>query len=818
MRTAQQYKKIAFRQGLRASCALGLCLFFPVLANAADNYYDQLIIQAREGNTRGLLDYMRAQEQQNELNANQVADWLQVAGWSGNDAEVTRVWQRYHTSMDIPVRGVSAAARAYRNQKQWNTSLSLWEQARQLEPTNDDLHVGWVMTLADAKQNYRALQEAEAMLVADPSARNYQLLAYVYRSQGKSWDTLFAATRAEGIEPTNAELEQSLLGTLSANRISGPALNMSQSARISPQFERTLEADAAAELVRMSFTSTRSERDRFLVADKALARYDVLLKKWKDDPAAAVEYRRARVDRLGALLNRNRYSEVVSEYESLLADGKPVPDYARRWAASAYLADRKPQEAQKLFSELFGPTNAVNLPTDDEQDLFYAYMESENYDLAQQEVVQILEKSPYQRHFYGSPTPGPNDKWLLGRTLLVQYEVMTNDLPAAEKLSYNLARSAPGNQGLVINYASVLDARGLPRAAERELKIAEALEPANLELERQQAYVALDLQEFQQMDLLTDDVVDRSGEDPATQRLDRIRDIHHKSELRISGSQGIDSDSPVSGSHDFTLNSAIYGPPMGDNWRLFAGFNYANSEFEEGKGITRDALGGIEWRARDYWIEAELSNRNYNGGDKLGARLSGWHDFNDNWRVGGSAERLSQNTPLRAMRNDVTADGGTAYVRWYQNERREYQFSVAPSWFSDGNNRWEFGLSGKERMLTRPNFTLDFTPSLYGSVNSKENVPYFNPKQDFSVTPAIQAEHIMYRHYETVWSQRLVAGVGAYWQKNYDTGLITQVGYGQRLQLNNTFDAGVMLTWDKRPYDGKREQNLGVAFDLNVRF
>jgi len=27
-----------------------------------------------------------------------------------------------------------------------------------------------------------------------------------------------------------------------------------------------------------------------------------------------------------------------------------------------------------------------------------------------------------------------------------------------------------------------------------------------------------------------------------------------------------------------------------------------------------------------------------------------------------------------------------------------------------------------------------------------------------------------------------------------------------------------MLTWDKRPYDGKRERNISLAFDLNVRF
>ncbi|MDN4274268.1 hypothetical protein OA811_22515, partial [Citrobacter freundii] len=45
-----------------------------------------------------------------------------------------------------------------------------------------------------------------------------------------------------------------------------------------------------------------------------------------------------------------------------------------------------------------------------------------------------------------------------------------------------------------------------------------------------------------------------------------------------------------------------------------------------------------------------------------------------------------------------------------------------------------------------------------------------------------------------------------------------QVGYGQRLKWNNVVDGGVMLIWDKRPYDGKRERNISLAFDLNVRF
>ena len=80
-----------------------------------------------------------------------------------------------------------------------------------------------------------------------------------------------------------------------------------------------------------------------------------------------------------------------------------------------------------------------------------------------------------------------------------------------------LAATAPGNQGLQIDYAALLQERGLPRAAERQLKAAESLEPASLQLERQQAWVALDLQEWRQMDLLADDV-GQSARDPSSLR------------------------------------------------------------------------------------------------------------------------------------------------------------------------------------------------------------------------------------------------------------------------------------------------------------
>jgi biofilm PGA synthesis protein PgaA len=61
-------------------------------------------------------------------------------------------------------------------------------------------------------------------------------------------------------------------------------------------------------------------------------------------------------------------------------------------------------------------------------------------------------------------------------------------------------------------------------------------------------------------------------------------------------------------------------------------------------------------------------------------------------------------------------------------------------------------------------------------------------------------------------------GGGSYWQKNQSAGAIALLGYGQRVQWNNVIDTGVMLNWDKRPYDGKRESNLSVTFDATLRF
>ena len=799
----------------RTPTLLFLLFLFPVLVQATESVYEQQIQQARNGNYASFLDYLQRYQQQHALTPEQVADWLQVAAWAGHDDEVIQVWQRYGIYMPLPARGVAAVAQSRRNQKAWQPALTLWKEARSLAPENDDYRIGYIKTLADARKDTLALQEARRLVAENPSQSHLQTLAYVWLRQGKSWDRLLADTRALNIAPENKALLRERIDALTDNRVNTPALLLSQKVALSRAERRRLELNAAAESVRLADVPGRTEKERLQLAQSALNRYDALLSRWQGEPQAAEDIVLARIDRLGALYAHADYQQVISEYQDLTAARHPVPGWAIGWVISAYLQEKNAAAAFALLQRY--PQYASD-PQDEEHALFYAWLDTGEYQAARQYVERQTRNVPWTRYDFGSPTPQPNDRWLTGQSLRFNYLLATNALPEAEKLAHRLATTAPGNQGLQIDYATLLQARGLPRAAEQTLKTAEALEPSNLELEQQQAYVAMDLQAWRQMDLLADDVITRTPVDRSARRLDRLRTVHHMSELRLNASKGLHSDNPVSGTHDLNGDATLYGPPIADNWRLFAGTRYAQSNFEEGKGTSRHLLGGVEWRPRDLQLEAELSSNRYHGANKPGARLSTSYVLTDNWQVSGSLERLSRTTPLRALRNGISANRGEGGVRWYQNERREYQFNAALSRFSDHNRRQEYTLTGKERLWQTPSLTLDLEPGIAASKNSLHDTLYYNPARDLSVTAALSIDHEMYRHYDTLWSQQFVAGGGGYWQKNQSAGAIALLGYGQRVQWNNVMDTGVMLNWDKRPYDGKRESNLSVTFDAILRF
>lgn len=801
-----------------ASVLLAVALqALPAGASQAD--YDSLILRARAGEATPALDWFA--RNRDRLDASRQADWLQIANWAENDRQAIEVWESLSADerSRLPERGLLAVARSYRNLQQWQAALLLWEEILRRDPELQDARAGWIMSLADAGDPARAREQAELFVREHDNLLSHQVRAYVLRGHGNEWDQLYAVTRLwEAQRSPQRNTELMLMDTLAAARVSAPALEYGIRLGPDPATLRRLELDQAAELVRLSHTESRSEAERYRVADRALTRYAELLQQWQETPEAADAVRQARIDRLGALLARNRHAEVISEYEQLSGDGQAVPPYARRWVASAYLSTRQARQAYLLLEELLAGIPAAQLEPEDALELFFAALESERLPTAGALAQDIRTDSPYHRYVHGSPTPQPNDQWLSGQVLYGHYLQKINRLDLAQEHNRQLSDGGPGNQGLRINHAQTLLARDLPRAAERQLKIAEVMQPASLPLEREQAWVAQRLQEWQQFDLLVEDVTRRSPDESATRQLQRAHAVENMSELRLAGRKGLASGNPQTGSHDLHLQTALYGPRQHEHFRPFIGFDYGRGRFEEGEGSQRIQALGIEYSRRDHWAEFELSNHNARGGNRTGARLSYWHEFDDHWRVGGELERLSRDTPLRAIRSGVTSNQVGGHVRWYQNEMREYSLGVSTSRFSDGNRRMNYAISGTERLYTHPYLTLDLQPYLGASTNSRQDGPYYSPRRDVHLAPSLLADHVLHRYYDTLWRQQFLLGAGYYWQHGEGGDMSLTAGYGQRYTANQVLDLGAMLIWGRQPYDGDQEHNLGLVFDLNYRF
>ncbi|MBS1066871.1 poly-beta-1,6 N-acetyl-D-glucosamine export porin PgaA [Gluconobacter kondonii] len=791
-----------------------LCSFFreDLSAFAAEpDFYDTLIIKARHGDCQPILNWLQNEQKRQPLSDREIADEIEINAWIGHDSDIAALWPQV-AGRSLSVHTKLVAARAYRNLKQWQQALALFRQAGADCSSDEGERSQYLMTLADANFFKEALAQGKDFAQGSGSSRAYLTLSYIQKAAGLKQNAWQSATKAYSLDPHSIEAGFAYLDANDENRVIAGELVVAAHLPLSSMRQRQVELAQGAEYVRNALIPAQTEKNRFVLADRTLSYYQGLLLRYKKDPNAKADLRVARIDRLGGLLARYQMRELISEYKKLKAEA-PVPAYAQNWVATAYLYLRQPVKAAAIWEQI------INLSDRETVNLYFtALVESDQLRKAKALVAKLEQTVPYQTAIYGLPTRQDNDQWLDVQQMRVTLQQNQNRLSRGRDQAEHLAGTASTNQELAVELAGVYIERGWPRKAEDTLKRAEYLDPSNIGLESQQGLDALELQDWRKATLLTRDVIGRMPENETAQRVSRALRIHNMMELEIEGDKGINSNSPVTGAHDFNLRTLLYSMPLHYNWRVFAGVGYNNSNFEEGTGTDRVQIVGVEYRNRNNWVSLEGDHHAYGHGDAYGGVLSGWHDFDDHWRLGGSLERLGEHIPLRALRNNVTGSTGALYVLWRENEKRQVRLDFADSRFSDSNNRQAYNLLLQQRIFSSARWILDFSPSISSSHNTARNTLYYNPHQDLAILPSITAQEILYRRYEMQWSQTFEIGEGVYVERGYPTKAITNFSYGQNFQFNDALAFGASVIWDKRPYDGERQRNLEVSFNINYRF
>ena len=738
---------------------------------------------------------------------------------------ILQAYERSGSPATLPAPALEAVARAYRDAQRWPLAIQLFSQGERRFPGQATFAYGHIMTLADAGRPHDAIERGKTLVAQRPGDPDAHLaLAYAYGRNARPYAALEHASLAYSLAPDRPYVVRAYVLAQQDARLPQSALRLADAhpGLLSPSQTRSLQADVAAQLTRTASADARGEADRHVQADRALARYDQLIPQWRAlGPEARDDVRRAEADRLQALHARGRMRDLAAAYESMAADGAPVPDYALGDAASAYLALHRPETAAPLFQRSLASSAAgqdAAARVSDRIGLYYALAESDRNAAADAGLDRTLAALPTWIMYKGDPMRRPNPAKLDAELTRALGSLYQGDTTRAQAELDRMVDEAPGNVSLRVARSEAWRARDLPRRAELDLKIAETQAPRSIEVEAGQAETALALQEWRQAGLLRDDLVARVPEHPAVRRLDREWAAHGKAEWRTTASRGASTGGQVLGSRDSSIDTVFYSPPFGENWRAFTGTGHAEGRFDEGDGHATWARAGLEWRGRDLTAQAEVSGNRYGHGTRAGAAFSAFVDLDDHWQAGAGAALLSRDTPLLALMHDITANSLSASLRWRGDERREWTLTLTPSFFSDGNRRLEAGLSGRQRLYTAPRVRVDALLDLSASRNTADDAPYFNPGSDLTILPALRATHTLYQRDEARWEQQLLLAAGAYAQRGHGTGGLYTVGYGQRYSYGRTFEIGFLASGTSRPYDGQRERSFNLLVDVTIRF
>jgi biofilm PGA synthesis protein PgaA len=382
-----------------------------------------------------------------------------------------------------------------------------------------------------------------------------------------------------------------------------------------------------------------------------------------------------------------------------------------------------------------------------------------------------------------------------------------------------LVQEAPDHAGARAALASVAAARGWPRRADEEWRIARTLDDEDaslrvgaLESTLRRAYWA---ELHRGLEQLAQDQPNHPGL-PALRRQLALRQgyemtahAHQRAEPASAGASPGSSQSQ---------GMRLYGPLQDGRWRLFTWTErtaaqkpgvFAAQRLRTGGGLRlEDPDGRLE--AAVWQDEGSLRGS--------GASIDVVRAFGDHWRGSAGINSASADVPLRAVASGIRAQS----LQWSVEHAWHESASTSLTWhglnFSDGNRRQAWHWNAQAVPLNTPGWRLALQPSLGGSRNQRSDGPYFSPIWDAYVQLAGLSERHFLQGAQRRWRERVVLQVGRYQQAGFGAQPIADIGYEVNVGLSDALELGAGLVRLRRVYDGKAEMATTGQLRLQARF
>ena len=783
----------------------------------SDDEYAKAIERARAGNIDEALPVIENRYRTNPDDLPVAYDYVLVLGWANRIADAISIYESLPPGMR-PNYLDAAIARDYRDAGAYGKALMLYREGQTQYPEDMSFAYGEILTLTDDGRAEEGASIADRLLTKHPA--DIELLsAAIYASAATNHyeQTLALSERMLAIAPQDRNAQRQRVFALRGLGRLMLAIQFAEQSAVMfmPEELRSLIGNFLATLVREGEEPTMNEAERLARVDRAIAELDRQIAQWSTEGAADTpEAHAARFDRTVALLDRGRADDVIAAYEELRSEGIAVPPYVLKVVADAYERRREPQTAWRLYEAAL-----MGNPKDFETriGLFFSQIESEDFDTAFQTIdALVAEQTPYVTT-NGQSQRTPNPVWLRAQLAAAMARFYAGDTDEAQRRVENMLVLAPDNLSLHQVLGTILLGRSKPHAADRQFAFVQsqnsddatlAAARANVSITRgDRATGAAEAERLLRRDPLVNDVV----------QLRRRVEILERPELVVRWNGNLQSARiPVSGD-SFAIDTQLYSAPIGDTYRIYAGYGFATAKLPEGPIVNNHVAFGVEYTGLDIGASLEISNDSTPRAHAGGRAAIAWAP-DDEWRFSVAMQIFSADTPLRALKNRVDANSWAARMTLSPSELETYSLAAEFVSFSDGNDRAILDANTTQRILTWPHLTLDVTADLYASNNSLRNAPYFNPAEDFSGSVTLSATQILFRRYSFIYSHSLSLTGGDYLESGYPGGFAGSLYYEQRLRFNDSWDGTLGIRLKRQPYDGHSEDSFAILSGIDWRF
>ena len=786
-------------------------------SDPADAEYAAAIEQARAGNTQAALPIVENHYRQNPADPAAAYNYILVLGWANRPADALAVYESLGPG-ERPAYVEASAARDYRDAGRFDQAIALYRAGRERFPDDLTFAYGEILTLTDANRAGEAADEAAALLQlrpADPDLLSSAL--YANARTDRYADSLALSQRILALAPQDREARRQQALALQRLGAFAQALDLAEQSPdlFTPDEMRRFASDSAAALVRWGELPAADDAERLASVDRAIEELDRRIAAWKAQGRAADgDILNARFNRMLALEDRGRNDEVIAEYQALKGEGATVPSYVLKVVADAYETRREPQTARLIYEAALAD-NPKDFQT--RLGLFYSQIETEDYETAFGTIDALVADQPPFLQGDGDSQPVPNQTWLRAALAAAMARYYAGDAAEAQRRVESMVALAPENAALRQALGTILAGRGKPRAADRQYAIAQAINPDDVTTAAARADVAITLGDRVQGAATLDNLLRRTPSNGAVVQLRRRLDELAGPELIVRWNTNFQHTQTPVGGTAFGVDTQLFSAPIDHAYRIYAAYGYSTAALPEGDIVNNHTALGLEYTGREIGATAELSN---DSSPRSHAGLRGslaWAPA-DEWRLSGNVQIVSGDTPLRALKNNVTANSWAASVGYTPSDLQSYNFTAEILTFSDDNVRTILFANSTQRLLTSPRFTLDAIVDLYASHSTLKNAAYFNPSDDFAGSLTASATQVLYRKYDFAYSHNFSLTASDYWENGFGSRFAWSIYYEQRLKLSDNWQGALGVRLRQQPYDGNAENSVAIIGSIDWRF